>query len=81
MVLGPQQRKGPRHLGVGRAELNLSRQLLLLVIMKVYKTIKVNGSSSQMGAEARINHPVLLALILSSEYGLLTIPEELLDIH
>jgi len=66
---------------VGRAELNLSEQLSLLVIMKVYKTIKVNDSSSQMGAEARINHPVLLALNLAGEYGSLTILEELLDIH
>jgi len=66
---------------VGRAELNLSKQLSLLVIMKVYKTIKVNDSSSQMRAEARINYPVLLALNLASEYGSLTILEELLDIH
>jgi len=66
---------------VGRAELNLSKQLSLLVIMEVYKTIKVSASSSQMRAEARINLAFLLALNLAGEYGSLTILEELLDIH
>jgi len=80
-VLGPQLRKGPHHLRVGRAELNLSAQLSLCVIMKVYKTIKVSDLPSQMQAEANINPAVLLALILSSECGPLSIPEELLDIQ
>jgi len=49
--------------------------------MKVYKTIKVSDLPSQMQAEANINPAVLLALILSSECGPLSIPEELLDIQ